>query len=305
MTTSSTPNPRVTVMLPFLNGGPAFVPAVRSILNQTFTDWELLLCDDGSTDGSLEFARSLQLQDPRVIVWSDGQSKGLAARLNECIQRARGAWIARMDADDISYPDRFRRQVEYLSAHPEIDLLGCSMLICEESGSPIGKRTAPASHAEIVANPALGFGLAHPTWMARATWYRQFLYDPTALRFEDIELLYRAAPTSRFANITEPLYGYREMRGGLNKRSKTRLGRIRYLHARKAGLGVGLLARATAAEATKVVLDAALTTAGARYSWLRLREVALSAEEIADWNSILAALANPSYANAWRERTVA
>jgi glycosyltransferase involved in cell wall biosynthesis len=283
--------PLISVILPFLNGGPAFEPALRSILGQSYTNWELLLCDDGSTDGSLELARSLG--DPRVIVWSDGKTKGLAARLNECIGRAKGSVIARMDADDISYPDRLLRQIEYLQLHPEVDVVGCCMLICEEDGTPIGKRTAPVEHAAITANPALGFGLAHPTWMARADWYRKFLYDPTAIRFEDIELLYRARPTSRFANLPHVLYGYREMRGGLQKRFKTRLGRIRYLGARKQEFSSGLFVRAAAAESFKVVMDAGLTALSARYQWLRFREAGLSLKEQAEWLGVLDSLQQP------------
>ena len=149
---------------------------VRSALEPLGREWEIVYVDDGSTDGSLELGRSLG--DPRVFVWSDGKTKGLAARLNECIARARGQFIARMDAYDISYPDRLRRQVEYLQAHVDVDVVGCCMLICEEDGTPIGKRTAPVDHAAITANPALGFGLAHPTWMARAAWYRSSGLSP-------------------------------------------------------------------------------------------------------------------------------
>ena len=281
--------PLVSVILTFLNPGPAFTPALRSIERQTYTNWELLLCDDGSTDGSLELARAIG--DPRLVVWSDGKMKGLAGRLNECIGRARGTLIARMDADDISYPDRLRLQVEYLRSHSAVDVVGCGMLICEEDGSAIGKRLAPPEHAGVVANPALGFGLAHPTWMARAEWYRQHLYDPTALRFEDIELLYRAYERSQFANLPGVLYGYREMRGGFSKRLKTRLGRIRYLRARHQELGTGLFLRAAAAEGFKTVMDAGLVTISARYQWLRIREEKLTTVEAEEWQSLVAVLA--------------
>ena len=284
--------PLVSVILPFLNGGPAFGPALRSILRQTYTHWELLLCDDGSTDGSLELANSLR--DPRVIVWSDGRTKGLAARLNECIARASGTMIARMDADDISYPQRFRRQVTFLQTHPEIDLVGCRMLICGEDGSPLGKRPLPLDHAEIVRHPATGFGLAHPTWMARAAWYLEHQYDPQALRFEDAELLQRAYRTSRFANLPELLYGYRELRGGFRKRWKTRLGRVRYLQARSAETGRALFYRAALAESIKVVADAALAASGTRYAMLRRREDALDAEEVREWRSFLDQLNQPT-----------
>jgi hypothetical protein len=198
-----------------------------------------------------------------------------------------------MDADDVSYPDRLRQQCEYLQKHADVEVVGCPMLICGEDGSPLGKRSVPLDHAGIVANPALGFGLAHPTWMARASWYRAFLYDASALRFEDIELLYRAHGRSRFANVPAVLYGYREMRGGFRKRLKTRLGRVRYLCARNRELGKGLFLRATAAEACKVVMDAALAASSTRYQWLRVREEGLSPTEQIEWSNLLEELPLP------------
>ncbi|MBY0508263.1 MAG: glycosyltransferase family 2 protein [Bryobacteraceae bacterium] len=277
-----------------MNGGAAFTPALRSILRQTYTNWELLLCDDGSRDGSLELARSLQ--DPRVVVWSDGKTKGLAARLNECLAKASGSLIARMDADDISYPARLERQVTYLQAHPDIDLVGCRMLICGEDNSALGTRPLPTNHAAIVAHPATGFELAHPTWMARAAWYRRHQYDPTALRFEDVELLYRAYPTSHFANLPEILYGYREMPGGFRKRLKTRLGRVRYLRAHPSEN----FPRAALVEAAKVAADALICATGTRYAMLRRRENPLSSAELAEWKNLLLELterpATPSLA---------
>ena len=152
---------------------------------------------------------------------------------------------------------------------------------------PLGKRSVPLNHRDIVANPALGFGLPHPTWMARASWYREFRYDPTALRFEDIELLYRAYGRSHFANVPAVLYGYREMRGGFRKRLKTRLGRVDYLRARRGEMGQSLFLRATGVEAFKVLMDAALAAGPFRYHWLRLRETALSPVELTAWRHLL------------------
>lgn len=278
--------PLVSVILPFLNGGPAFAPALASILNQSYQNWELLLCDDRSTDGSLQMARSLN--DPRVQVWSDGQNRGLAARLNECIARAQGSFIARMDADDISYPNRLACQVDYLEANPTIDVLGCPMLIFTEDNQPIGLRRAALDHTNITSHPATGFDLAHPTWMARAEWYRRNLYNPKALRYEDIELLYRTYKNSTFANLPEVLYAYREMSGGLNKRLKTRLGRIQYLQARRQQFGTVLPLRAALTEVFKTAADAAITSTGQRYTMLRNREQALSAKNIEEWNTVLA-----------------
>lgn len=267
--------------MPFFNAGGALLPAVHSILNQTYDNWELLLCDDGSNDGTLALARSIH--DSRITVWSDGRRKGLAQRLNECIDRAQGEFMARMDADDISYPARFEKQIAYLKANPESDLIGCSLLIFGEDGQPLGKRCLPAGHEDIVARPELGFGLAHPTWMARAGWFRTHRYDADAVRYEDVELLYRAYRSSRFANLPQVLYGYREMHGGFLKRLKTRIGRTRYL-AKKSGGWTS--SRAALAESVRVILDAAVVAASARYAMLRWREQRLTKLESAEWRGL-------------------
>lgn len=280
------PEPLVSVMMPFYNGGAGFSAAISSILGQTYWNWELLLCDDGSTDGSLRRAESFG--DPRLRIWSDGKRKGLAARLNECIDRSSGTLIARMDADDVSYPERFARQVEFLAGRPDIDLVGCRMLIFSDEGVALGKRSAPLEHEGIVANPAIGFGLAHPTWMARAEWYRQHRYDPAAIRYEDAELLYRAYPTSRFANLPDLLYGYREGSGGLRKRLKTRVGRVRYLATRAHRIGIPELALAAATEAGKALADSLIAATGLRYSLLKVREERLSAEDMVAWQRVSA-----------------
>lgn len=279
--------PLVSVILPFYNGGQDMPAALASILNQTYQNWELLLCDDGSTDGSLQLAQSLQ--DARVKVWSDGINKGLAARLNECINRAQGTLIARMDADDLSYPERLARQVAFMEANPKVDVVGCQMLVCTQDGVALGQRIAALDHAQITAHPATGFDLAHPTWMARSVWYRRFLYDPKALRYEDIELLYRSYRGSTFANLPEILYGYREMSGGLKKRFKTRLGRIQYLMGRRECFGLAMPLRATITEAFKTIADAFITQAGFRYAMLKRRERPLSVKQMQQWQQLLKA----------------
>ena len=102
----------ISIILPFRNPGSYLEEAVKSVFAQTFSDWELLLMDDGSTDSSLEYLR--HIRDERVRVFSDGAARGLSFRLNELIDLARGPYIARMDADDITHPDRLAVQHEYL-----------------------------------------------------------------------------------------------------------------------------------------------------------------------------------------------
>jgi len=280
--------PLISVMMPFRNSGATFAAAVQSIAKQTYENWELLLCDDGSSDHSLALAQSLR--DPRVVVWSDGKRLCLAARLNQCIDRARGEYIARMDSDDLSYPDRLRRQLEFLQQNPEVDLVGCRMVIFTEDGTPIGKRRLPVEHSQIAANPSLGFGIAHPTWMARTSWFRSYRYDANAVRYEDVELLYRAHQASRFANIPEVLYAYRETRGGFHKRLTTRIGRVRHLRAvGRQRLG-GMFYKAALAESIKAALDAAVTFSSARYWMLQLREEPLTMRDQTNWDAVVRSL---------------
>ena len=106
--------PSLTIGIPFFNAEATLLDAVRSVFAQTHQDWELLLVDDGSTDRSLELARSID--DPRVRVYSDGRNKRLAARLNEISRLARFDHVARMDADDVCLPERLARRPDSLKS---------------------------------------------------------------------------------------------------------------------------------------------------------------------------------------------
>src|SRR4051794_24772902 len=112
------PPPPISVLLAVYNGGRYLRAAVDSILTQTFTDFEFIIIDDGSTDGSLATLREFAQRDPRINLVSR-PNKGLTVTLNEGIALARGEFLARMDADDIALPQRFEKQIAYLRDHPE------------------------------------------------------------------------------------------------------------------------------------------------------------------------------------------
>src|SRR5437867_7860486 len=97
------------------NGAGTLESAIRSILWQTFADWELIIVNDASTDATNQILH--QFRDSRIRVINECELKGLAARLNQCVAQARGKYLARIDADDVAYPERFQRQVQYLDAH--------------------------------------------------------------------------------------------------------------------------------------------------------------------------------------------
>src|SRR2546423_5934711 len=209
--------PVVSVLLVVRNGAATLPLALRSIEAQPESGWELLAYDDGSSDDTTRILQDWASADSRIRVFTSLQSRGLASRLNELVSESRAPYIARMDADDVSYPSRLRRQLEFLETHPAVDVVGASMAIFREAGSLCGKRAAPPVHRQIVGMPLRSFRIFHPTWVGRAEWFRRHPYDARALLSEDQELLYRALPASTYANVTDILLGYRAERLSLSR----------------------------------------------------------------------------------------
>lgn len=200
--------PTVTIAMPVYNGGPELRLAVQSIIDQSLTEWELIIIDDGSSDGSVA-ALDVGL-DSRIRILSDGQNKGLAARLNEIIDLAQAPFIARMDHDDVAHPERLARQVEFLQRNSEVDLVAARCLTMSESREIIGELPFAETHDEICRRPWRGFYMAHPTWVARTVWFRRHHYaSPGPYCCEDQELLLRARRTSRYHALGDPLLAYR------------------------------------------------------------------------------------------------
>lgn len=201
--------PGVSILLPARNASRTLSLALASLLDQTYRDFEILLLDDGSEDDTPALAR--RSNDTRLRFLADGRHLGLAARLNQGIDAARGRYVARMDADDVSFPERLARQVGFLDAHPDVDLLGCRAVVFRDDGRVVGLLPFAGTHAALYARPWRGIPLPHPGWMGRRAWFERHRYrDPEVLRAEDQELLLRAAPVSRYACLEDVLLGYRQ-----------------------------------------------------------------------------------------------
>jgi glycosyltransferase involved in cell wall biosynthesis len=212
--------PAVTIGMSVHNAARTLTLALRSILQQTSGDWELVVVDDGSTDGTAEvLARAA---DPRIRVVRDGRNLGLAARLNEIVAGARGELFARMDADDVAYPSRLAAQATFLAAHPEVDLAGCGALVFGDRGEPLGRFPLRTTHEQICADPWSGFYLPHPGWMGRTAWFARNPYRPEYRKTQDQDLLLRTFDSSRFACLSEVLLGYRMEQAPLAKRLRGR-----------------------------------------------------------------------------------
>jgi glycosyltransferase involved in cell wall biosynthesis len=231
------PNPVITIAMPFYNSAATLELSIRSLLNQTYGDFELLLCDDGSNDQSLNIARSLN--DPRLVCWRDGRRLRLAARLNECIDRARGRYLARMDADDIAYPHRLARQLAFLETHTEVDLCSAGAMVFGKQGRPLWRFSPAQDHAGIVRSPFRGFPLWHPLWMGRIEWFRRWRYEETAWLAQDQELLLRSYRLSHFANLPEVLLGYRRERVTLKKLLRYKMLHIKYVSSQPGAVADG------------------------------------------------------------------
>jgi glycosyltransferase involved in cell wall biosynthesis len=202
----------VTVGMPVYNAGRYLRAAVLSLINQSFSSWELILIDDASTDDSLNSI--LDVGDPRIRIITGLENRGLALRLNEAIGLARSKYFARMDGDDLCHPERFARQAAFLNSHPDIDLVGTKCIAINESSTIIGCLPMAIEHHAICRWPFAGFYLPHPSWMGRTTWFQQNGYASPAPYFcEDQELLLRTHKQSHFHSLPEALLAYRVQSG--------------------------------------------------------------------------------------------
>ncbi len=215
-------SPLITVAMPVYNAGGYLVEAVNSIIAQTYANWELYVIDDGSTDNAIESIRLIK--DERIKILKDGLNKGLAARLNQIIDLAKGQYFARMDQDDISMPERFKLQIAALEANPNIDLVATRTLTINSKNQIIGELPFASTHQQICAKPWLGFYMPHPSWFGKIEWFRKYRYASPAPYFcEDQELLLRAYKQSQFICLEQALLRYR-LRDTINlgKSIKTR-----------------------------------------------------------------------------------
>lgn len=277
--------PLVTIALSMRNSAATIDAALGSLVAQTWPDWELRLYDDGSTDDSLERVR--RRRDPRIHIVADGVRRGLAARMNQAIDAAAGAYLARMDADDIAYPERLARQVEHLDAHPEIDLLGAAMMIFRDDGAPVGRHPVHLTHETICARPYRGFYLPHPSWTGRIEWFRKWRYDVRYTKAQDQDLLRRAWRESCYAALDDILVGYRQDRLSLSKSWQSRRFVARSVLA--AGLRDGRALRgahAAVLQGARAVVDTVAIATGTERRLLGHRALPFTAAEGVRWAQV-------------------
>ncbi len=193
--------PRVSVVSTVFNGAPYFDRAIPGILGQTFEDFELILVDDGSTDGSLDRLREVESRDARVRVFAPGRL-GAAAAYNFGVAQARGEYVARQDFDDRSYPDRLKLQVALLDADPKVGIVGGYYILVDERRGERYERMPPTAHAAIVAAMARNIPIAHTVATFRQRAWSEVGGYPLVNNLIDLRFYLRLAKAGwRFANV--------------------------------------------------------------------------------------------------------
>jgi glycosyltransferase involved in cell wall biosynthesis len=199
--------PLISVVMPVYNAELYVSEAIESILLQTYRNFELIIIDDGSTDSSVEIIWSFS--DERIFLIESSEKKGVSARLNQGVLLARGDFIARMDADDISLPDRFQKQVDFLLAHPDIDIIGTQVKhIIDKSNKLFSPDLLPSEHNEIVIYMLFNCPFYHPTVMARTALLKENPYSDLK-EAQDYLLWTQLLPKCKATNLNDVLLHYR------------------------------------------------------------------------------------------------
>ena len=199
---------KLSVVMAVFNQADTLEAAVKSVLNQSFKDFEFIIVNDAST---AKTAASLKkIKDQRVKIITNQTRLGLTRSLNLGLKKARSQYVARMDADDVSLPDRFKLQLDYLETHPDIGLLGSAVSLVGPSGRFLKIKRPPAT-PEIIRQAALRFcPFIHPTWMLRRQVIEAIgFYNSEFTYAQDYEFALRVLSRFKGANLTTPLLKYR------------------------------------------------------------------------------------------------
>lgn len=199
--------PKISIILPVYNAKLYLQATLDSLYRQTFTDFEILAINDGSSDTSTEILS--QQSDSRLRVLNNDGNQGLAFSLNRALSEARGEYIARMDSDDLSHPDRLQKQLTFMALHPEVDICGSSIELVDEVGHIYRQVDYPLTDEAIKATMIFRSPLVHPSVMFRRALLNNKNLYYRDIAGEDYDLWSRLLPNITFANCPEYLLAYR------------------------------------------------------------------------------------------------
>jgi glycosyltransferase involved in cell wall biosynthesis len=210
--------PTISVVMSVYNAGRYLREAVESVLGQTFGDFEFIIIDDGSADGSPQVLRDYAGRDPRVRL-TVRPNKGLTVTLNEALEQARGEFVARMDCDDVCLPRRFEQQLAYLRADPSLVCVGGHFELIDEKGRLL-TRLRPPSDDEAIQKLLLAghTAICHPAAMIkRDKMIQAGNYDPFFKTTQDLDLFLRLGEVGRLGNVPEVVLKFRQHPGSISE----------------------------------------------------------------------------------------
>lgn len=207
--------PKISVITSVFNAEETIKDSVESILGQTFSDFEFIIVDDGSTDNSFDIIE--RIKDPRIVCLKNESNIGLSASLNRALNMAKGEYVARHDADDFSIRERLEHQAKFLDANPEVGILGGQMEVINRNNHVIDLYSLPTSHGKLAWRLLFDRSFAHPTVMMRREVVAQVAgYDESLRVSQDHQLWTELVRRTRFANLSEVLVRYRSPEGAIN-----------------------------------------------------------------------------------------
>lgn len=211
---------RVSIIMGIFNCEKTLSEAIESILNQTYKAWVLIMCDDGSVDNTYELAEKYRQQYPdKIVLIKNEKNLGLNKTLNHCLEYAKTEYVARMDGDDISLPERFEKEVEFLDSHPEYAIVSTPMIYFDENGD---FRTGRGGKEPQITSMVLGTPFCHAPCMVRKEAYdavKGYSTREDRLRVEDWDLWIRMYEKGfKGYTLSEPLYKMRDDRNAYSRR---------------------------------------------------------------------------------------
>jgi glycosyltransferase involved in cell wall biosynthesis len=205
--TESIHGPLVSIIMPCYNSSKYLKDSLDSIFRQTYSNFELILINDGSTDLTDSMVR--EIQDSRLVYLKNISNKGITYSLNKTIRTAKGKYIIRMDADDIMEKNRLHKQIRFMEDNPEFGMSGSAYTIIDEQGMPINTVNYSFDHPDFKILLLFFNPFAHPTIAIRSEIAKRLLYDKNFLHCEDYELWFRIAKQSKVNNLPDKLMQYR------------------------------------------------------------------------------------------------
>lgn len=209
--------PLVTVIITAYNASQFIKEAILSIINQTYTNLEIIIVDDGSTDNTHKIAEYYSLIDQRIKLFKLNRNSGPSIASNLALEGAKGDFIARMDADDVAYLDRIEKQVDFLLKNPDVVIVGGQCILINKNGEIIGEKKFPLKHFEIYRSLFRLNPIQHPSSMFRKNLKEKAIkYHNHSVLAHDLELVFEIAQYGKLANLEDFILYYRQSENSLS-----------------------------------------------------------------------------------------